>query len=367
MTSNPPQSSDYPLPDLEAYLREGEPGAAARADAWQTAIGLQAVDGLKTSRYLYETAAQHIEGDIGIDEVEALVQSYYEEHEFRKGIEEDTKEGDVVASRIARILGERAFTFSPAQLKAIHGRLFDGLVSPSGEFRPYNITKKEWALKGASVIYASYDTVGATLDYDFGQERSFDYRSLSQSEIVRHIARFISGIWQIHPFCEGNTRTTAVFAIKYLRSLGYKVDNTPFKAHSWYFRNALVRANYDDFEAGIVSNTSWLERFFENLLMGAHHELRNRYLHVDWHNEAPTLQVTPQVEALLKALGDEALNLREIMKRIGLTDRASFTKRYLGPALEAGVVERTIPDKPTSRLQRYRKTRLPGVAGDIHE
>ena len=364
--------------DLEPYLREGEPDKAARADAWQTAIGLQAVDGLKTSRYLYETAVRHIEGDISIDEAQRRIQSYYEERALRGEVEKDTKEGDVVSSRIARLLNEQAFNFSPVELRSIHRRLFADLMPLSGEYRPYNMIKKEWVLGGETVLYASYETISATLEYDFERERSFGYVDLSQKDIVEHIASFVADIWQVHPFCEGNTRTTAIFAIRYLRSLGYAVDNTPFKEHSWYFRNALVRANYDNFEAGVTSTIEYLVLFLENVLLGAHHELRNRYLHVDWRDESSTpqvthqvkpstLQVTPQVEAVLKALGDEELSLREIMGRVGLTDRVSFAKRHLKPALEAGVIERTIPDKPTSRLQRYRRVKPPYDSGDIHE
>lgn len=357
--------------DLESYIHEGEPDRAKRADAWQTAIGLQAVDGLKTSEYLLDTARNHIEGAITIDEAQARIQSYYEERANRKDrVAEDTREGDVVSSRIARILGERAFTFSPAQLRSIHTTRFEGFLAMPGEYRPYNITKKEWVLKGDTVLYAPADSIEAALDYDFSRERTFSYRSLSKETSVHHIASFISGIWQVHPFCEGNTRTTAVFAIKYLASRGFEVDNEPFKKHSWYFRNALVRANYENLETGVHATGRYLDLFFDNLLLGTDHELRNRYLHLDWHEgtsddliTAPqvtqqvTPQVTPQVESLVSELGEEELGLRELMDRLGLKDRNNFTKNYLAPALAAGLIERTIPDKPTSRLQRYRRRR----------
>ena len=370
--------------DLEEYIRESEPDRAARADAWQTAIGLQAVDGLPTSDYLLQTAKEHIEGTISIGEAQERIQSYYQERTDRRSVEaDDTQEGDVVSSRIAQILSERAFTFSPAQLNAIHRRLFKGLLPTAGEYRSYNITKKEWVLKGDTVYYASADSIEATLDYDFSQERSFSYRGLSKVESVRHLASFVSGIWQIHPFREGNTRTTAVFAIKYLSSLGFEVDNTPFKAHSWYFRNALVRANYENLEAGIHETQLYLDRFFDNLLLGKHHELQDRYLHIDWVDgdaigesevtdqvsdqvtdqvsdqvtDQVSDQVSDQVKQLLKAVGDSELTAVEIMALLGLSHRPTFRKNYLDPALKAGLIERTVPDKPKSRLQKYRRRR----------
>jgi prophage maintenance system killer protein len=224
------------------------------------------------------------------------------------------------------------------------------------------MTKREWVLKGRSVYYASADSIEDTLRYDFVQEREFSYAGLSGPEVVRHVARFISGIWQIHPFGEGNTRTTAVFTIQYLRSMGYELNNEPFGSHSWYFRNALVRANFEDVTRSIAPTTAYLERFLENQLIGTSHELKNRYLHLDWQQRGAALeaaqqvQVTQQVGLLLKALGDDELSLKELMARLSLADRNNFMKHYLNPALEAGLIERTIPNKPTSRLQRYRRT-----------
>ena len=277
--------------DLDGYLRQGEPDRAERADNWQVAIGLQAVDGLKPSAYLLETAREHIEGRIDIDEVQRRILSYYDERAGREEVEGE-READVVSSRIAEILGERTFTFSPVQLQTIHRRLFDQVLPHAGKYRTYNITKKEWVLKGETVFYAAYDSIPDTLRYDFAQERSFSYVNLSSDEVVSHVARFVSGIWQIHPFSEGNTRTTAVFAIQYLRSMGYEVDNGLFKEHSWYFRNALVRANYEDVTRGIAPQMLYLERFFENLLCGTNHELRNRCLHLDWNERQAATQET---------------------------------------------------------------------------
>ena len=207
--------------DLNEYIRLGEPKLEEKTVAWQTAIGLQAVDGLSTSDYLLETAKENIEGKITISEANDKISSYYEECNDRKAIEAGTKEADIVAGRITAILGEKTFSFSPAYWISIHKNLFANVFTHAGEIRTYNISKNEWVLNGKSVFYASYDSIPMTLDYDFNTEKRFSYRNLSESEIVKHIAKFTCDIWQIHPFCEGNTRSTAVFIIKYLNSLGY--------------------------------------------------------------------------------------------------------------------------------------------------
>lgn len=270
--------------ELEQYIVQGEPGRKERAEAWQVAIGLQAVDGLKPSRYLLQTAQEHIEERINFDEVDRRIASYYQTEAGHRE-EEGTDEADGVSARIARLLAEDTFTFSPAMLASIHRRLFDGILPRAGRYRVTNIKKKEWVLDGASVLYSSADMISATLDYDFEQERMFSYKGIDLPRVVKRISNFVSGIWQIHPFDEGNTRTTAVFTIKYLRQLGYKVDNEPFKEHSWYFRNALVRANYQNLPAGVERTTEYLESFFRNLLMGEKNELKNRYLHIRWKEE----------------------------------------------------------------------------------
>lgn len=266
---------------FEEYLRQGEPDSAVRADLWQVAIGLQAVDGLKPSKYLIKTAQKHIAKELTIDEVESRISSYYKSAESRKEVE-GTDEADIVASRITRILAEKQFSFTPAMLSSIHRSLFGGVLTHAGKYRTYNISKKEWVLDGESVLYASADMLSATLNYDFTQEKSFSYKGLDLEDTIAHIASFISGIWQIHPFGEGNTRTTAVFTIKYLQSLGYDVNNDAFKQHSWYFRNALVRANYSNLQKDVERTTKYLQLFFRNLLMDEHNELRNRYLHIRW-------------------------------------------------------------------------------------
>ena len=268
--------------ELEEYIKQGEPGRKEKSEAWRTAIGLQAVDGLKTSDYLLDTAKEHIEGNISIDEAQKRIQSYYEQRTERTEIEDETKEADIVSARIAKLLGEKSFQFSPAEWMTIHRRLFEGVFKHAGQVRPYNITKKEWVLNGDTVIYADYNSIRDTLDYDFATEKQFSYEGLSVETAVRHLAKFASDIWQIHPFCEGNTRATAVFMIKYMKTFGFRVNNDAFQKNSWYFRNALVRANYNNLQKGVHSTTKFLEMFFGNLLLDTNHELKNRYMHVDY-------------------------------------------------------------------------------------
>ena len=188
--------------ELGEYIRQGEPEQVEKSAAWQTAIGLQAVDGLKTSAYLLNTAKEHIEGSIDIDEVQKRIHSYYEEREERTEIEESTKEADIVSARIAMLLGEKTFQFSPAEWLSIHRRLFEGVFEHAGQIRKYNITKKEWVLKGDTVIYSSFNSIKETLDYDFNTEKQFSYEGITLAESVKHIAKSTSDIWQIHPFCD---------------------------------------------------------------------------------------------------------------------------------------------------------------------
>ena len=268
--------------DLNEYIKLGEPKPEEKTVAWQTAIGLQAVDGLTTSEYLLETAKENIEGKITIKEANARISNYYEERSDRHAIETGTKEADIVAGRITALLVEKAFSFTPAAWMSIHRYLFKDVFMHAGEIRTYNISKNEWVLNGKSVFYASYDSIPMTMEYDFKTEAAFSYKNLSKDDISRHLAQFTCDIWQIHPFGEGNTRSTAVFLIKYLSSLGYSINQECFAKKSWYFRNALVRANYNNLPNDIYATTLYLESFFENLLFGGNNELKNRYLHIAW-------------------------------------------------------------------------------------
>lgn len=265
---------------FKEYLRESEPDKAGKGYAWSTAIGLQAVDGLKTSKYLIDTAIQNIEGKITMKEAQGLIDSYYEERPVHLSDGERTEEADKVSSRIAEILSENAFSFSPNEYISIHRKLFQGIYKHAGKIRDYNITKKEWVLDGATVMYGSASELRATFEYDFSQEKDFSYKGLSIDEIIHRLAVFVSRLWQIHIFGEGNTRTTAVFFIKYLRTLGFSATNDIFAKNAWYFRNALVRANYTNLQKGIHETTEYLEVFLRNLLMNEDNELHNRDLHI---------------------------------------------------------------------------------------
>lgn len=264
---------------FKEYIRESEPAKRDKGYAWHTAIGLQAVDGLNTSEYLVHTAVRNIEGEISFEEANALLQTYYEENPTRDASDR-TEEADKVSARIAALLSERAFSFTPNEYLFIHRKLFNGIYSHAGRIRDYNITKKEWVLNGATVFYGSATELRATLDYDFSEEKKFTYKNLSMDEIIHHLAVFVSRLWQIHVFGEGNTRTTAVFFIKYLRTLGFDVTNDIFAENAWYFRNSLVRANYNDLKNGIHETTEFLEVFLHNLLLNENHPLHNRTLHI---------------------------------------------------------------------------------------
>ncbi|MBU9747187.1 Fic family protein [Lachnospiraceae bacterium ASD3451] len=264
---------------FKEYIKQSEPDRRSRGYAWHTAIGLQAVDGLKPSKYLIDTAIQNIEGNITIKEAQEIIDSYYEAKP-RAFDEDRTEEADKVSARIAGLLTEKAFSFSSNEYIGIHRKLFQGIYNHAGKIRDYNITKKEWVLDGATVLYGSASELRATLEYDLELEKNFSYKGLSMDDIIRHLAVFISRLWQIHIFGEGNTRATAVFFIKYLRNLGFDATNDIFAENAWYFRNSLVRANYNNLKEGIYETTEYLETFLRNLLLDEQNELSNRKLHI---------------------------------------------------------------------------------------
>lgn len=334
--------------DFEEYIRHTDASKKEKTLAWSTAIGLQQVDGLKTSSYLYETAKKNIEGELSFDEAKNLIDSYYKSKTVRSEDDERTEEADKVSSRIAQILSEPSFNFSPSYLIAIHKRLFEGIFKFAGKIRDYDITKKEWVLNGDTVMYGAAFELKAALDYDFDIERNFKYSGLSNDEIVKHITFFVSRLWQIHAFGEGNTRTTAVFTIKYLRSLGFKVDNDIFAEYSWYFRNALVRANYRNLKNGIQENPVFLERFFRNLILGENNELKNRYTHINYAEKFGDNEESSErkfgdnqksSEIILELLKENPkLSAKKLSEQIGITSRA--VEKQLAILVEKGFLKR---------------------------
>jgi fido (protein-threonine AMPylation protein)/predicted Zn-dependent protease with MMP-like domain len=364
---------------FDEYLRQGEPSQKESAENWKTAIGLQAVDGLQPSAYLIDVAKRNIEGEITLDETRKLIDSYYQSKTVRTPKDEDEEEADKVSANIAKILASKTFAFNTNGYVSLHRRIFEGVFKHAGEIRQYDISKKEWVLEGDSVNYLNWEDLRRALDWDIEQEKNFSYKGLTDDEKIEHIAKFISGIWQIHAFREGNTRTTAIFTIQYLRSLGYEVNNEMFAKHSWYFRNALVRANYRNIQKGIDYSPIYLVRFFRNLLLKDGWVLKNRYLHIrptdDWKEQPRigTPQVprklsssTPQVphkfsqhvETLILSFNDEYMTSAEIMGSIGLKDRKSFSELYLNAALSEKAIERKYPNTPRHPRQQYRMTEL---------
>lgn len=362
---------------FDEYLRQGEPSQKESAENWKTAIGLQAVDGLQPSAYLIDVAKRNIEGEISLDETRKLIDSYYQSKTVRTPKDEDEEEADKVSVNIAKILASKTFAFNTNGYVSLHRRIFEGVFKHAGEIRQYDISKKEWVLEGDSVNYLNWEDLRRALDWDIEQEKNFSYKGLTDDEKIEHITKFISGIWQIHAFREGNTRTTAIFTIQYLRSLGYEVNNEMFAKHSWYFRNALVRANYRNIQKGIDYSPIYLVRFFRNLLLKDGWVLKNRYLHIrptDEWKEQPrigTPQVprklsssTPQVphkfsqhvETLILSFNDEYMTSAEIMGAIGLKDRKSFSELYLNAALLEKAIERKYPNTPRHPRQQYRMT-----------
>lgn len=372
------------IEDFDEYIKQSEPHKREKGYAWQTAIGLQAVDGLRPSDYLIETARRDIEGEITIDEAERLIKNYYQSKEVRTAQDDEMQEADIASTNIRRILAEKTFAFTVVGLTSIHRRIFDGVFKFAGKIRDYNITKKEWVLRGDTVLYVSAPDIRRAIEYDLEQEHVFDYTQVSPDKLVEHLAKFVSGLWQIHPFGEGNTRTTAVFTILYLRSMGFNVENDLFARHSWYFRNALVRANYQNVQRGIMRNSDFLILFFRNLLLGENNELKNRYMVVDLpdalkvadeQHPTSTQQVpnnfsvtTQQVLDLIKVVGNKNMSVKEMMLSVGLKDRVNFMKNYLNPAIQENVLRLLYPDKPNHPRQKYLLT-VKGLAifNDINE
>ena len=359
--------------DFEAYERLAEPHKRERASLWRTAIGLQDVDGLKVSDYLKEAAVKHIEGDITIDDVRQQLKSYYVNKTTHDNDDAEKEEADRVAANIAKLLSEQSFSFTALEFLNIHRHLFDGVFKHAGEIRPYDISKKEWVLQGDTVVYGRAADIMMALRYDIQQEKDFCYKGLTTDEIINHIVDFVTLLWQNHPFREGNTRTTAVFVIKYLRSIGFRANNDLFAENSWYFRNALVRANYRNPSKGVEPNKSFLVKFFRNLMLGEQHELKNRYMligyndtdntHTSTHTSTRTSTststnnlkagLTENVKRLILAIGTDEKSVKEIMEAVGLKNRPNFLEYSLTPAISDGFVTMKYPSSPRHPRQKY--------------
>ena len=244
---------------------------------WNIAFGLQEVDGLKPSKYMVELSQEHINGKKTYNQIREEIISYYQKNKDNHD-DDDEEEADEVSTAIYEILNNKSFRFDYLTLKNYHKRLFCNLDKEKynpGAFRLYNITKDEPILNNDTINYQSYDMIEETLKYDFEEEKEQNYIDFNEEELINRICNFTSRIWQIHPFQEGNTRTTAIFIQKYLISMGFKVNNELFKDNSKYFRNALVRANYTNYSIGIKSDMKYLIMFFENLLLDKNNELNN--------------------------------------------------------------------------------------------
>lgn len=361
--------------NFNEYIKASEPHKRERAEAWRVAIGLQAVDGLHVSEYLKQTARKHIEGEITIDEAREQIKQYYISKTSHDEDDEEKSEADTVSGNIAKLINSPSFTFSAAGIKAIHRAVFKNVFKHAGLLRTYDITKKEWVLRGDTIMYGRWQDLLMALDYDIEQEKQFDYNGLSMTEIIEHLAKFTSGIWQTHPFCEGNTRTTAVFIIKYLKSIGFECNNDMFEQHSWYFRNALVRSNYRNIAKGINQDNTFLIKFFRNLLMGEHNELKNRFMLInppkEWENEASIGQVqdkyrtsteqvqeiifteNPNIIKLVNIIGEQELSVKELMSLLTLKGRDNFLNSYLTPAITDGFVKPLYPNSPRHPRQKY--------------
>lgn len=367
------------IPGFEEYIRQGEPDKKAKASIWQTAIGLQAVDGLQTSEYLHETARRNIEGEINLDEANQLIHTYYQSRAAHdEPIDDDEAEADRASANIARILASQTLAFSTNGLIALHRRIFEGVFPHAGQIRKFDITKKEFVLRGDTVNYLNCDDIRDAIDHDIQEEKAFSYANISNDAMIAHISRFTYNLWQIHPFQEGNTRTTAVFLILYLRSIGFAVDNDLFASHAWYFRNALVRAVYRNVRLHVEYSPQYLERFFRNLLLGEQWELKSRYLVINppaEYAEQPRRDTPTSTEQvpnkyrtslenlllvddentirLVQAIEHEKLSIKEIMGKMGLKHRPTFMDNYLNPAIENGFVRLLYPESPRHPRQKY--------------
>ena len=389
-----------------------------KAEAWQTAIGLQAADRLSTSDYLRQTAQKHIDGKIDIGQVNELITRYYLEMNAQDASDSETEDADKVAVNIVRILLSEKLDLSIEGLSTLHRSIFDGVYENAGTPRTAEMSKREWVLGGDSISFTEVEQLLPSLEYCISKEKYFSYDGISTDSLISHLAKFIAEIWHICAFGEGNSRFTAVFTILYLNYLGINFKFDTFKNDSWYFHNALVRAKYRDLVKNIDYEPIYLERFFRNLLLGEQWDLRNRYLHVrpaaEWsvqpkgnsdtitgqvqikhksktaqeEDKKPTRKSTvesvenevkkgseeqnclenPNILFLAVVIGEKFLSVKEIMEGLRLKGRDNFLKLYLSPALDNKLVTPLYPKSPRHPRQKYLLTQkgldLLKAAGD---
>ena len=263
---------------INQYNEIDNPKGYVKQLEWDMAIGLQEVDNLKPSKYLEQIKEKNVLGELTIEEVEKSLKDYYVEKEKQNSINYKELECDFVSMRIVELLEKDDFELSIDYLKYIHKYLFQDVYEFAGEFRNVNFSKHEIILNNDSVAYGDYKTLRESLEYDISLEKEKNYKEMPIVDVIKNITDFSSSIWQVHPFREGNTRTTALFIEKYLISLGYDVDNSLFKDKSVYFRNALVRSNCFNNDLNIKVDKSYLIKFYENLLLGKNNNLHSEDL-----------------------------------------------------------------------------------------
>ena len=357
---------------------------------WQTAIGIQAGDGLEVSDYLRQSAKKHISGQITLDEVQKLIKEYYIENKTTEGDDSETEGADKAAVNIVRLLQtESALELSKHGLAALNRYIFEGVYENAGALRDYEEYKREWVLGGDTLRFTNLEALPEELEQCISKELNFDYDTATSDDFVSHLSAFIAQIWHICPFGEGNTRFTAVLTLLYLNNLGINIEFDTFRNDTWYFHNALVRANYQNSVKNIDFEPVYLERFFRNMLLGEQWELRNRYVHVrpaaEWrvqpknNNDATTGQVeikketrkvkeqykkdtskirkiepeSPNLLFLTVAIGQDFLSVKEIMAKLRLKGRDNFLKSYLTPAIQRGLVGLLYPSVPRHPRQKY--------------
>lgn len=263
---------------MNVYQKERKINGYIKQLQWDMAIGLQQVDNLKTSKHLESIKEKNILGELTIKEIEKRLREYYTTKEKQKNINHNELECDFVSMRIVELLDQGNFELSVDYIKYIHKYLFQDVYEFAGEFRKIDFSKHEKILNNDSVAYGDCKTLIEALEYDISLEKEKNYKDMSIVEVIKNITNFTSNIWQVHPFREGNTRTTAVFIYKYLNSLEFNQNISIYKNKASYFRNALVRSNYFNNYLNIKEDKIYLIKFYENLLLGKNNNLHSEDL-----------------------------------------------------------------------------------------